>query len=80
MAARRGVSARLAPFDRIDLAGHDIAALAARNYRLLRARGITIRKTVDLLIGTWCIAHAVPLLHTDRDFVPMQEHLGLIVV
>jgi len=45
-----------------------------------RWRGITIRKTIDLLIGTWCIVHRAPLLHNDRDFHPMAHHLGLIEV
>jgi predicted nucleic acid-binding protein len=55
-----------------------IALRCAANYRLLRSKGITIRKTPDLIIGTWCIENNVPLLHNDRDFRPMVEHLGLI--
>ena len=47
---------------------------------MLRNRGITIRKTVDIIIGTFCIEHGHALLHDDRDFVPMQAHLGLKVV
>jgi predicted nucleic acid-binding protein len=46
----------------------------------LRRRGITVRKTIDLLIGTWCIQHGRPLLHNDGDFHPMAWHLGLIEV
>jgi predicted nucleic acid-binding protein len=57
-----------------------LAAKAARNYRKLRDRGITIRKTADLIIGTFCIEHRHALLHDDRDFAPMEEHLGLRVV
>ena len=52
----------------------------ARNYRALRAAGCTVRKTPDLIIGTYCIEHGHPLLHADRDFEPMREHLGLQVV
>ena len=56
------------------------AVRAARNYRLLRSRGITIRKTVDMIIGTFCLDHGLPLLHDDRDFDAMAQHLGLAVV
>jgi predicted nucleic acid-binding protein len=58
----------------------DLAPKAARNYRRLRALGITIRKTADIVIGTFCIEHRHALLHDDRDFVPMEKHLGLKVV
>ena len=58
--------------------GEAIAVEAARNFRLLRKRGITIRKTIDLLIGTWCIENRRPLLHNDNDFRPMARHLGLV--
>ncbi len=57
-----------------------IAVQAARNYRLLRARGITIRKTIDMIIGTSCLLGGHALLHDDRDFDPMAEHLGLRIV
>ncbi len=53
---------------------------AARNHRSLRRRGVTIRKTIDLLIGTWCIENHVPLLHNDADFRPMARYLGLTEV
>lgn len=54
-----------------------LAVRAARNYRLLRGRGITIRKTIDLIIGTFCLEGGHRLLHDDRDFEPMATHLGL---
>ncbi len=57
-----------------------IAVQAARNYRLLRARGITVRKTVDMIIGTYCLAGGHTLLHDDRDFDSLAEHLGLSVL
>ena len=57
-----------------------IAVQAARNYRLLRARGVTVRKTIDMIIGTFCLLGGHALLHDDRDFDPMVEHLGLRVV
>ncbi len=56
-----------------------IAVEAARHFRYLRALGITIRKTTDLIIGTFCIVENHVLLHDDRDFDPMQRHLGLQV-
>jgi hypothetical protein len=57
----------------------DLAPRAARNYRNLPELGITIRKTADV-IGTFWIEHQHALLHDDRDFAPMEEHLGLVAV
>jgi Arc/MetJ family transcription regulator len=48
--------------------------------RTRKRRGITVRRTIDLLIGTWCIENHTPLLHNDSDFHPMARHLGLIEV
>ena len=64
----------------VPLLDAELAPRAARNYRRLRERGITIRKTADIIIGTFCIEHGHALLHDDRDFEPMEEHLGLMVV
>lgn len=55
----------------------DLVILAARNYRILRDQGITVRKTIDMIIGTFCIERGHRLLHADRDFDPMGVHLGL---
>lgn len=66
-------------FTRLDLCGYDLAVKAAENYRVLRNRGITIRKTIDTLIATRCIADGLTLLHSDRDFDPFVDHLGLRV-
>lgn len=63
----------------VPLLDADLAPRAARNYRKLRELGITIRKTADVVIGTFCIEHHHSLLHDDRDFAPMEEHLGLMV-
>ncbi|MFB6261454.1 MAG: PIN domain nuclease, partial [Thiohalorhabdaceae bacterium] len=60
-----------------ELGGQERAIRAARNFRQLRAKGVTIRKTVDCFIATFCIDHGIPLLHADRDFEPFQRHLGL---
>ena len=64
-------------FPVLDLGGQDIALLAARNFRSLRALGVTTRKTIDMIIATYCIEHDLPLLFDDRDFHPFVEHLGL---
>jgi hypothetical protein len=76
--AARRVESLLRRFEIVPMAGEAIAVEAARNFRLLRKRGITIRKTIDLLIGTWCIENRRPLLHNDNDFRPMARHLGLV--
>lgn len=62
----------------VDIAGQDIAVQAARNFRTLRARGVTVRKTIDTLIATRCIESGYSLLYSDRDFEPFVEHLGLL--
>ena len=64
-------------FEHIDLVGYDFAVKAATNYRILREKGITVRKTVDGLIATRCIEDGLQLLHSDRDFMPFAQHLGL---
>ena len=58
----------------------ELAVRAAKNVRTLRRRGITVRKTIDMIIGTFCIEGGHTLLHEDRDFHPMVEHLGLRVI
>ena len=60
-----------------DMVGPEIAIKAAENYRTLRKKGVTIRKTIDTLIATFCIEEQYPLLFADRDFTPFLEHLGL---
>jgi predicted nucleic acid-binding protein len=74
----REVADLLRRFEIVPMAGEAIAVAAARNFRSLRRHGITVRKTIDLLIGTWCIENRRPLLHNDGDFRPMARHLGLI--
>ena len=78
--AAREVESLLRRFEIAPMAGDAVAIKAARNFRVLRGRGITIRKTIDLLIGTWCIEHRHPLLHNDSDFRSMARHLGLVEV
>lgn len=55
----------------------ELATKAARNYRALRGHGVTVRKTIDTIIATFCIEREHVLLHDDRDFDLMQVHLGL---
>jgi len=62
-----------------DFVGREMAINAAQNFRRLRKKGITIRKTIDVLIATFCIEYGFELLHSDRDFDPMEEVLGLKV-
>ncbi len=69
--------AALGDFQRLAIVDEEVALAAARNYRTLRARGITVRKTTDTLIATRCILADVPLLYSDRDFDPFVRHLGL---
>jgi predicted nucleic acid-binding protein len=66
-------------FTQADLVGHDIAVKAARNFRKLRAMGVTVCKTIDSLIATRCIENGWTLLHADRDFDAFAMHLGLRV-
>ena len=60
--------------------GKPVALRSAQNYRKLRKAGITVRKTIDVLIATFCIVDGHSLLHLDRDFDPMEKHLGLQVL
>ena len=60
-----------------DMVGKEAALASARNFRLLRGKGITVRKTIDVIIATFCIRNGHVLLHADRDFEPIAEHLGL---
>ena len=64
----------------VELVGGDVAIQAARNFRILRAQGITIRKTIDTLIATACIENGLALLYSDRDFDPFVRLLGLRAV
>jgi predicted nucleic acid-binding protein len=58
----------------------DLAIKAAENYRFLRARGVTVRTSIDCLIATLCIERGFQLLHRDRDFDPFVAHLGLSIL
>jgi predicted nucleic acid-binding protein len=62
------------------MGGKALALESAINYRLLRKKGVTVRKTIDVIIGTFCICHRITLLHDDRDFDPMVKLLGLTII
>jgi predicted nucleic acid-binding protein len=62
------------------MVGREVALASARNYRTMRRQGVTVRKTIDVIIATFCIQNGHALLHADRDFEPMREHLGLQTV
>ena len=76
----RAIGNELAKFDCVPMLDPQLAVVAATNYRKLRARGVMVRKTVDLIIGTCCLERKYELLHCDRDFDCMEAHLGLRVV
>ena len=62
------------------MGGQVLALESAMNYRFLRRKGVTVRKTIDVIIGTFCIHHQLTLLHDDRDFDPMVKFLGLEII
>ena len=64
----------------MDMIGQEVAIKSAMNYRSLRQRGITVRKTIDVMIGTFCIHNNFFLLHNDKDFDPLEKHLKLKVM
>jgi predicted nucleic acid-binding protein len=66
------------PFHQIG--GYQVAVQSAQNYRRLRKKGVTVRKTIDVIIGTYCILKGLQLLHDNRDFDPMVSHLSLKVL
>jgi predicted nucleic acid-binding protein len=68
------------PYPQGSISSVKIALYAAEYYRHLRTKGITVRKSVDLLVGAFCIEQGWPLLHNDRDFDPMEKYLGLQVI
>lgn len=70
----------LGQLEQVQVGGTELAIEAARNYRRLRAAGATVRGVVDVLIATRCLANGLRLLHSDRDFDPLERHLGLRVV
>ena len=70
----------LSSFPCFSICGEEIAIKSANNYRILRKKGITVRKTIDVIIGTFCLENDFILLHNDKDFFPLERHLGLKTV
>lgn len=67
----------LLALEQYEMLGKAMTITCADNYRALRKKGITIRKTADVIIATFCIENRLPLLFLDRDFIPFVDHLGL---
>ncbi len=67
-------------FPQVNMLDLKLAVQSASNYRTLRKKGITVRKTIDCFIATYCIATGNELLHDDRDFDPFEQYLGLLVI
>lgn len=78
--AAKDVEQKLLKLQVFETGGVDLAREAARNYRTLRSRGHTVRKTIDCLIATFCLREKHSLLHRDRDFDPFEEFLDLSVI
>ncbi len=66
-------------FPFVSIGGKEVAQRSADGYRHLRKEGITVRKTIDMIIASYCILNEVTLLHNDADFHPIEKHLGLRV-
>lgn len=77
---RRRISDLLLALPQFDMVGFGMAEKSADNYRLLRSKGVTVRKTIDVLIGTFCAEHGLQLIHHDSDFNLMAKHIGLEIV
>jgi predicted nucleic acid-binding protein len=63
----------------LGMVGREITERSAENFRSLRKKGVTVRKTIDCSIATFCIENGLTILHSDRDFDPFEQHLGLKV-
>jgi predicted nucleic acid-binding protein len=74
------IERNLRPYPIAPMLDDAIAVQAARNDRVLSTRGVTVRRTIDMIIGTFCVAGGHALLHDDRYFEPMVAHLGLRMV
>ena len=74
---RKQVEEMFLSLPRFEMVGFEVASKSAANYRLLRSKGVTVRKTIDVIIGTFCVEHDLPLIHHDRDFDLMAAHIGL---
>ncbi len=78
--AQTRVSSLLLSLPQFEMVGFAIAGESAANYRLLRSKGVTVRKTIDVLIGTFCAQNGFQIVHSDSDFDLMAPHIGLDIV
>ena len=67
----------LSNFQFMEMLGRELAIKSAENYRFLRKKGVTVRKSIDVMIGSFCIHNDISLLHDDQDFAPLVKHLKL---
>jgi predicted nucleic acid-binding protein len=74
------VHQEMSAYEIYETGGHNLAVAAAQNYRFLRKNSITVRKTIDCLIATFCLQQGFTLIHNDRDFEPFEKFLGLSVI
>jgi len=79
-AAAATVERQLFGLEVFETGGVDLARASAKNYRMLRSRGYTVRKTIDCLIATFCLRERHSLLHRDRDFDAFERLLNLSVI
>lgn len=77
---QQDVSALLLALPQMEMVGFAMAAKSSQNYRILRSKGITVRKTIDVLIATFCTEYGHELIHFDRDFDLMAPHIGLTTI
>jgi predicted nucleic acid-binding protein len=70
----------LLTFQFMPMGGQELALESALNYRILRKKGVTVRKTIDVMIGTFCLNYQLPILYQDKDFDPMVKFLKLKAV
>ena len=63
----------------VDFVGKEIAYKTAETYIILWKKWVTLRKTIDMIIGTFCIMHDIELIHNDKDYDPLEKYLGLKV-
>jgi predicted nucleic acid-binding protein len=74
------VRSELERFELFEIGGEELAIAAARNYRRIRTEGLSVQKTIDCLIATFCMANGHALLHRNRDFDAFERILGLAVI
>lgn len=77
---RTEVSSLLLSLPHFNMVGFYIAEKSAANYRFLRSKGVTVRKTIDVLIGTFCAEHGFQIVHHDSDFNLMAQYIGLDII